>query len=456
MTSLLKDRCNWLKTASAAFACTLVIACGPAGGEEPRAPADSDAQDPTPTLGIAKSALARDTDPEVSDADLATLASGNRAFSLELYRAVASAAPGQNLLLSPMSVRVALAMTWAGARGQTAEEMQRALHLDLPPARMHAAFNRLLLELDRRGGLVEGADKEWGFNLDLANSLWGQYDYPFHQDFLDTLALNYGAGMYLANFVGAPDQAAADINAWVAAHTDDLIRELIHELADDTRLVLVNTILFRAAWAQKFDNNRTYEQGFHALDGSERMVPFMHQNTQMRYFQEPGLQAVELPYDGYDLSMVVLLPAEGTLAAAEAGLDAGALDRILNAMAFADVALSMPRWTLTTPTVALQEALAGLGMPTAFKDFVADFSGMSSASELVIREVLHKTHIKVAEGGTEAAGATAVVVADAGSVGPEGPEPFYVTLDRPFLYLIRDRTTNTVLFIGRVTDPATP
>ncbi len=410
---------------------------------------DSGGGVPEPPGTEVKSGLERDTTPDVSTAEIESQVAGNTAFALDLYSQVRAETDG-NLFFSPHSIEVALAMTWAGARSQTETDMASALHFELGQDALHAVFNYIDLELDKRGEGAEGADGK-GFRLNVVNSIWGQVGYEFLADFLDVLAVNYDAGLRLLDFVADAAGATEEINTWVEDATEGRIEDLIPPgaLSEYTKMVLVNAIYFNAAWATPFEEDATTDGAFHTAAGSDVTVPMMHGQIESGYWLGDGYEAVELPYDGQELSMVILAPDEGTLATFEDGLDASFLAALDDTEEFGMVTLSMPRWELDGETVSLKKVLSALGMEIAFTPN-ADFTGMNANGGLMIHDVLHQAFVKVNEAGTEAAAATAVIVGDA-SAPPEGPT---ITLDRPFIYLIKDRPTGQILFVGRVSDPS--
>ncbi len=390
----------------------------------------------------------RPTTPvEVDEADLADLVQGNSAFAFDLYQALR--AEGGNLFYSPYSISLALAMTYAGARSETEAEMAEALHFLLAQERLHPAFSTLGAALASRGEGAEGKDGQ-GFRLNIVNALWGQEGYEFLSSFLDLLAENHGAGIRPLDFANAPEEARLTINDWASNQTEGRIEDLIPPgiINTLTRLVLTNAIYFNAAWAHPFELEMTQDGPFHLLDGSQVTVPMMTETASFSYAQGSGYQAVELPYDGWELSMVILLPEAGGFETFEATLDAGQVDAILQELAHRQVALTMPRFEFESD-FSLKETLSALGMPTAFTGN-ADFSGMTGNRELFIAEVIHKAFVSVDEAGTEAAAATAVIMELTGA-----PEmPLQVTVDRPFIFLIRDIETGAILFVGRVVDPS--
>lgn len=404
-----------------------------------------DTQAPAPKS--ARSDKERATSPSAADADIGELTLGNAEFALDLYHVLRE--EGGNLFYSPYSISVALAMTYAGARGETERQMADALHYTLPQDRLHPAFNALDLALAARGQGAQGKDGE-GFRLNIANAIWGQTGYTFLSEFLDVLAVNYGAGLRLVDFVQASEDARVTINDWVAEQTEGRIKDLIPSGAIDslTRLVLTNAIYFNAAWSSPFRKESTTDGPFHLLDGSEVTVPIMAQVASYGYAAGDGYQAVELPYDGHEFSMVLLVPEQGEFGAFEDSLDADRVASILSNLAPRQVALSMPRFEVES-SFSLIDALTALGMPEAFST-EADFSGMTGSRELFISEVVHKAFVSVDEAGTEAAAATAVIM----SLTAAPSEPVRVTVDRPFILAIRDIETGALLFVGRVVDPA--
>ena len=389
----------------------------------------------------------RETAPDVSEADLALLIEGNSAFAFELYQALRESEG--NLFYSPHSISLALAMTYAGARGQTAEQMAATIQFLLEQERLHPAFNRLDVELAQRGEGAEGKDGE-GFRLNIVNAIWGQKDYSFLPAFLDVLAENYGAGLRILDFTNETEKSRLAINNWVSEETEGRIKDLIPQGAIDawTRLVLTNAIYFNAAWEYPFDEDVTADGSFYLLDGGQVTVPMMKQTESFGYTDGEGYQAVELPYDGGELSMVILIPEAGKFQAFEQGLEAEQVYAVINGLQPASVILTMPEFEFDSE-FSLKDSLTDMGMPIAFSAD-ADFSGMTGNRDLFISDVVHKAFVAVDEAGTEAAAATAVIMP--GSAAPE--PPLEVTIDRPFIFLIGDIETGAILFVGRVLNPA--
>ena len=396
---------------------------------------------------VLKSDKERITFPDVSLSEQTLLVEGNSAFAFELYQ-VLKGNEG-NLFYSPYSISLALAMTHAGARGETAEQMATTLQFMLDQDGLHPAFNWLDAELTSRGEGAQGKDGE-GFRLNIVNAIWGQKDYPFLSDFLDVLAENYGAGLRILDFITETEKSRLTINNWVSDQTEGRIEDLIPQgaIGTLTRLVLTNAIYFNAAWEYPFDENVTADEPFYLLDGGQVLVPMMKQTESFGYTQGEGYQAVELQYDGGELSMVILLPAPGNFEAFEERLQAQQVSDIISSLQPTEVTLTMPKFEFDSD-FSLKDTLAEMGMPIAFSS-AADFSGMTDNRELFISDVVHKAFVAVDEAGTEAAAATAVIMELTAVPEP----PVEVTLNHPFIFLIRDIEMGAVLFIGRVLNPA--
>jgi len=395
---------------------------------------------------VLKSDKERITSPDISTSEQALLVEGNSAFAFELYQALKG--EEGNLFYSPYSISLALAMTYTGARGETAEQMAATLKFMLEQERLHPAFNWLDAELAKRGEGAEGKDGE-GFRLNIVNAIWGQKDYEFLPDFLDVLAENYGAGLRILDFIMETEKSRLAINDWVSDQTEGRIEDLIPPGAIGalTRLVLTNAIYFNAAWEYPFDEKMTADGRFYLLDGGQVTVPMMKQTESFGYTEGQGYQAVELLYDGGELSMVILLPEDGKFEAFEDGLQAEQVEDIISGLQLTEVTLTMPRFEFDSE-FSLKDTLPEMGMPIAFSSS-ADFSGMNGNRELSISDVLHKAFVAVDEAGTEAAAATAVIMELTAAPEP----PVEVTIDRPFIFLIRDIETGAILFVGRVMNP---
>jgi serpin B len=433
---------------------------GPNPTDSPATSGGPDSTGPTTTSGdwadeilLAKSDVSR-LAPAASEADVQAAAGSLQAFGADLYGILAQGAGNGNLVFSPASIVTALAMTHAGAAGQTAADMAATLHFTLEGDALHQAFNSLDAKLESRSW--EGKDsegKDQGVLVRTANSLWGQKDLVFVPAFLDTLAANFGAGIRLCDFQTATEEAREAINWWVSEETNEKIPELIAEgvLSPDTRLVLVNAIYLDADWASQFNPEATYDGDFTTLSGQTVTTSMMTQQSWFPYAAGDGWQAVELPYQRDQLAMLLIVPDEGRFAEVEAGLATGLLDETVAALGEeVEVDLTMPKFEFRTQA-ALNDALKALGMGSAFDANLADFSGMTTQVKLFISAVIHEAFIAVDEKGTEAAAATAVVMEE--TMAPMPTEVITLTIDRPFLFALRDRATGAILFLGRVADP---
>ena len=382
----------------------------------------------------------------VPEIDLQTLVEGNTAFALDLYQHLRD--EEGNLFYSPYSITLALVMTYAGAAGQTAEAMAQTLHFTLPPAQLHPALNALNQRLTTPP--TPPNPEEPPFELHIANALWGQQDEPFRSTFLDLLAENYNAGMQTLDFPTDPEGARQRINAWVAEQTRDKIRDLLqpNDITPQTRLVLTNAIYFKAAWRYPFKPEETREGEFTLLNGQKVRVPMMHLNKELLYTEGEGYQAAALPYAGGDYEMVLLVPTTGQFKEFERTLTPQHLKEILSRLESAQLDLTLPRFTYDA-RLSLKTALQTMGMKIAFDPERADFTAMSEYPGLYIGNVVHKGFVAVDEAGTEAAAATAVIMERTSMPARSAT----LRVDRPFIFLIRDRQSGSILFIGRVLQP---
>ncbi len=398
--------------------------------------------------GAAHSSKERDLLPSIADSELKTLSAGNSAFAIDLYQAVRDG--GGNLLFSPYSISLALAMTYGGAMEQTAQQMAETLYFSLPDEDIHTGFNALDLELASRNN--EDDETMPGFKLNIANSAWAQSDRPFKQDYLDLLAENYGAGLHLTDFVENSEGSRQAINDWISDETHGKIEDLIPAGAINTltQLVLANAIYFNAGWQSTFDETLTEDGTFTLLDESQISAPMMSTSDPERfgYIAGENYQAVELPYNGSQLSMVILLPETGEYESFEANLDLYQLAEILKDLETKQVELQMPKFSFESE-FGLVSVLRQLGMQAAFDPQTADFSGIDGTKELSISDVIHKAFISVDEEGTEAAAATAVVFRTTSMPITD----IQMQIDQPFIFLVQDKPTGTILFLGRVLDP---
>ena len=400
-----------------------------------------------------------------SPSELERLVAGNTAFALDLHRRLAAATDG-NAMASPYSVSTALAMTYAGASGTTAEEMARTLRFDLPRERLHPTVAALSERVDPEGSdeatpatpatptATPHERNDVPFTVATVNVLWGQAGYPFADAFLHTLGTYYDAGLRTLDFEAEPDRSRRRINHWVADRTEDRITDLLPEgsVTPLTRFVLTNAVYFLSNWASTFEREATEPREFTALDGTASRVATMFQRHPYPYAEVDGHRVVELPYENREFGMVVVLPPEEEFRETERSLDAAGLRRLFDALSEREGALYLPRFTVESG-LNLKDALSTLGMPSAFALDTADFSRAVESSgrpDLFLQGVYHRTFLEVAEWGTEAAAATGAV----GGGGGAPNDPFEMRVDRPFLFCIRHRPTDAVLFLGRVVDAA--
>ena len=433
---------KWLS----AFVAAILVAAHPGcGGKSPIDETAIDGEENT--TDVLRSERARKTSLSASDVKLDDVVRGNSAFALDLYSALRE--QDGNLFYSPHSVSVALAMMYAGARGETARQMEEVLRFQLPADQLHPAFNVLDLALSSRGE-NSGSQEKGEFQLNVANAIWGQKGYAFRSNFLDALAENYGAGMRAVDFAQNPETSRTAINNWVAERTEDRIQDLIPEglINRLTRLVLTNAIYFNAAWRFPFDENMTASEPFHLLSGDRVNVPMMRRTEVFNYTRHETYQveAVELLYSGEEASLMIFLPATGNYDRFENALSADLVSEISKRLRPIRLRLAIPSFEFESEFM-LGETLAGMGMDDAFDPASADFSGMADADDLYLSSVVHKAFVKVDERGTEAAAATG------GTIGVTSMPPAF-TADRPFIFLIRDNATDAILFVGRVTDPS--
>jgi serpin B len=369
---------------------------------------------------------------------------GNNRFAFDLFGKVRDR-PG-NLVFSPYSISTALAMTYTGANGQTAREMAETLHFPTDGKALDSGFAALRALI---GG--EGEDRPYQFST--ANALWGQQGLHYRAEFLKRAEASFGAGLRSVDFLNDPEGARKAINAWVEKQTRDKIKELISasNIDKDTDLILTNAIYFKGSWTVPFPKTSTKDEDF--KDGqTSKPVPTMHLTSHFGYLEADDLQALDLPYVGNDLSMVILLPKKvDGLAGLESSLTSDKVEGWLARLSRKNVQVARPRFKVES-SCELARTLASMGMPSAFGS-QADFSGMTTDRALYLSAVIHKAFAEVNEEGTEAAAATAVVMKRFLAVRPyEAPVVFQA--DHPFLFLIRDLRSGSILFVGRVANPA--
>jgi serpin B len=397
----------------------------------------------------ARSELERDPAPGTTVTELATLVAGNTAFAIDLYRTLGGARAGQNIFFSPYSISAGLTMAYAGAGGKTATEMATVMHHSLPRDRLHRVFGALDLGLASR--------EEDGVVLENANSLWGSEKTQFEKPFLDDLALNYGAGVRLADFRGDPDGSRKRINAWISEGTGDKIHDMLGPKAVDasTRIVLVNAVYFYGHWLEPFERRQTRTKAFSRLQGDPVRVPMMHADLRTTFSQSAAYDALELRYRGDQMAMDIVMPKAGTFAAFESGLTGQSLEAIIDGMKGDDVEVWVPRFTVSEASTSIKDALRVLGMSLAFDPLQADFSHMATndpGGPLFLGDALQGAYLAVDEEGTRAASASSL----SEGVGAAAPPQIAIRIDNPFFFVVRHIPTAAIVFAGRVTDPTHP
>ena len=443
----------------------LLIACG-SSDDEPDDPQDPNGNNDDPPAAASEApgellqgSKTREASPDVDDQIFAQFTADNRDFAFSMLNELHTEEGDEaNLFLSPHSISLALAMTYAGAKENTKAEMAQALHFLLDDDELHPAFNKLDQELATRSDFEPDEDDDVAFDLDIVNQTWGHETFPFLDDYLDLLSLHYGAGMYAVNFESDFEEIRQEINKWVESRTEDRIQDLLPEdsLDSDTRFVLVNAIYFFGSWQHPFDEDLTDDADFRRLDDSTTEVPMMRHSDSITtgYYEDDDTVAVSLPYIGDDVSMLAIMPADedDDFLQWEADFGRQQFDTVTDGLSNMEGHVRFPRFE-DEGEFDLQTPFKALGMEDAFDEALADFTGMydsSQAANLYITDIFHKSFVSVDEEGTEAAAATAVVM----GIESAPMEVFDVTFDRPFYYAIYDHPTDTILFLGRMVDPS--
>jgi serpin B len=400
----------------------------------------------------------RNTSPAAPAADISQLVADNNAFAFDLYHQVASEHDG-NLIFSPYSISQAFAMLYAGARGDTEQQMAEVFHFSLPQDRLHPAFNALDLNLQPVGALPPTpTPAAWGsppadVRLSIANALWGQTGYPFETTFLDSISLNYAAEIRSADFAANPEAVRHEINTWVSDQTEGLINEIASPDAvnSNTRLALLNAIYFKGDWTWPFAGG-TEDGPFTRLDGSQVSTPMM-ENSQayLRCGKADTYHTIELTYgESENTAMMLFVPDAGQFEAFEATWDPEVFQQSqTDTFSTNMLTLTMPRFKFESD-IDLAKSLSAMNLSLPFSGG-ADFSGISASGSLYISSAVHKATITVHELGTEAAGTTAVFLEESGTTSECG---FELAIDRPFIFAIYDTDTSAILFLGRVLDPS--
>jgi len=379
----------------------------------------------------------------VNTADFSQIVEGNNRFVVDLYNSLKG--KEGNLFFSPYSISTALAMTYSGSRGKTEEEMARILRFGQNREEVQAGFAALIRSINAVG--KDGSNK-----LSVANALWGERQYRFLEPYMSVVKKYYEAGIYKVDYVTGSEAARLRINEWVEDKTNKKIKDLIKPgvLTPTTRLVLTNAIYFKGKWKTQFKEEDTREMPFKLSSGKSKKSPLMNQTGDFNYAENESLKILEMPYVGDELSMIIFLPGEKVgLSRLEGMFTYENINNWLSVLRQEEVVVSFPRFKMTSEFL-LGKTLEGMGMSDAFSPDRADFSGMTGNKDLFIDQVVHKAFVEVNEEGTEAAAATGVVMKLTSMPSPKK----YFLADHPFIYFIRDTSTGSILFIGRVTDPS--
>ncbi|MFH0861630.1 MAG: serpin family protein [Candidatus Altiarchaeota archaeon] len=392
----------------------------------------------------AKQKCLRVWEEECSSGQASSVVEANNEFGFGLYRELAKDRSA-NLFFSPFSISDALAMTYEGARGKTQQEMQAVLKLPADDSARRSGYAAALAGINK-------ADKK--YQLSSANALWAQKDYTFLASYMGVVGSFYGGNATNMDFVGDSEGSRQTINSWVEDRTNDKIKDLIPAgaLTPLTRLVLTNAIYFKGDWVRQFNVNDTKERVFRLPGGRSvkaQMMSLKGEDVKFPYAEDATMQAIELPYSGDDVSMIVLLPKGDDLEGLEKSMDQQRYEQIMSMLSGEKVEVHIPKFKLESKTY-LAENLIRLGMPTAFTND-ADFSGMTGKRDLKIDKVIHQAYVDVNEEGTEAAAATAVIMDRVMAVRPRPTKVF--DADHPFMFLIVERQTGNILFMGRVSNP---
>lgn len=377
-----------------------------------------------------------------SGKDLSEVVNANNQFAFDFYRNLNTHEMGKNIFVSPYSISTALAMAYEGSSGNTRKQMAVVFHFNMTDAERQTGFSALMEQTKA------GPGKH--YKLGVGNALWGQKGYHFEPAFTHAIDKFYGGGFSEVDF---PDDKAGsihEINAWIEGKTAGKIQDLIHpdDITDLTRLVITNAIYFKGDWASQFKKAATKEEAFHLGSGKTTQVPMMRQTGQFRFVREDGLAAIELPYADNDLCMIAILP-DGDVEKAGESLSLEKIQKLRAGMRSQEVDVSLPRFKFETRYL-IGNNLTTMGMPDAFNEGLANFSGITGKKDLYISSVIHQAMIDVNEEGSEAAAATAVVMSTK-SVRFDMPEAFRA--DRPFLFMIIHNSTGSILFMGRVSNP---
>jgi len=391
----------------------------------------------------------RDINPSVSIEELDSQVDGNSMFAFDLYKRLKD--EKSNIFFSPYSISITLAMIYDGARSNTKKQMADVLHFLQLKQNLDKAFNKIDLSLQAQVAEAKKS-KESDLELDIANSIWAQKSEKWRLSFLNALKVNYGSVIYNVDFINETEKCRTAINQWVEDKTNDKIKELINPgiLDQATHMVLVNAIYFYGQWQKEFEKDATRDDDFTLLDGSKVKAPLMHQTEELYYMKDDLFQAVKMYYKDSDFSMIVLLPDVDKFTELESKLHSALIESVIEKLESKNVILTFPKVKMDAQ-FEFSKTLAAMGMPDAFSG-IADFSGMGGPEGLFISSVIHKAYVEIDEKGTEAAAATEGSMW-LGSVSQEEIEPVEFKADHPFIFLIRDDQTGSILFLGRVLNP---
>ncbi len=400
---------------------------------------------PVPTdYTVFQSSLAREASPDVDDNTFEQLNRDNSQFGWNLYTELTSSET-DNVFFSPYSISTALAMTYAGASSNTKTEMAQALNFQLLDDALHPGFNKLLKTIESRN--LTANDWQEALTVKLNNTIWPAIDVmeDIEDDYLDTLSVNYGTGVYALDYKNNSNESRLTINDAVSEWTNDIIKDLLspEDIRPSTKVVLTNTIYMYAPWKQVFPKDKTGKADFNNLDGSLSKIDMMHNNTNTRYLSTSEAEVLAIPYRGGDIELVVFMPTDGTFTSFEQQLSTSFLQPLLDGLEENQlIELSLPKFSLSFDA-DLIPAMKNLGMTDAFGD-QADFSNMGLPIELTA--IKHKASLQINESGTKASAATVVVG------GPTSVPQIQavVNVNKPFIFAIHDRPTGSILFMGRV------
>lgn len=398
------------------------------------------------------SSIERIENPIVDDIDIVIAANGINAFAIELFQELRQNALQDNLVFSPFSAFVTLSMVYAGARGECATEMANGLRIELDDNRLHKALNSITQNLENQEHFHRDSSSDQAC-LSLVNDLWAQAGFDVLTEYLDLLAANYGTGVHTLDFRQRPEAARQTINEWISQQTDERVSNLLQRgsIGVDTLLIVTNALLFQGAWEAAFNEEATEDDLFTLLDETEIDVPMMSQESSLRSKRTDNAIVVELQYANSSLAMSIIVPNQGEFLAFTDAMTCDVFESLVAGLGASEIVLELPRFACET-THELQDPLHELGLSNVFTPGVADLSRIDGTRRLYLEQVVQSALIEVDEKGTEAAAATATVLVD--YIGAH--ESFMsgiISVDRPFIFAVRDVRTGIILFLGQVTNP---